>query len=69
MFLEHSREMIRGMTYTNNLLNMCKHREFNTLLPDPNAEEVDKGDVKKYLKNVELAILTILTRQETNLQV
>ena len=56
VFLEHSREMIRQMTYTNDLLNMYQHREFNTLLPDPDAEEVDKRDVKKYFKNVGLTV-------------
>ena len=56
VFLEQSREMIRQMTYTNDLLNMYQHREFNTLLPesDPDAEEVDKSKVKKYFKNVGL---------------
>ena len=58
MFLDHSREMIRQMTYTNDLLDMYQHREFNNLLPesDPDAEEVDKNDVKKYFKNVGLRI-------------
>ena len=56
VFLEHSREMIRQMTYTNDLLIMYQHREFNTLLPDPDAEEVDKRDVKRYFKNMGLTI-------------
>ena len=56
VFLEHSREMLRQMTYTNDLLNIYQHREFNTLLPDPDAEEVDKRDVKKYFKNTGLRI-------------
>ena len=46
VFLDHSREMIRQMTYTNDLLDMYQHREFNTLLQDPDTEEVDKNDVK-----------------------
>ena len=56
VFLEHSREMIRQMTYTNDLLNMYQHREFNTLLPGPDAEEVDKRDVKRYFRNMGLAV-------------
>ena len=58
VFLEHSREMIRQMTYTNDLLDMYQHREFNNLLPesDPDAEKVDKNHVKKYFKNVGLRI-------------
>ena len=58
VFLDHSREMIRQMTYTNDLLDMYQHREFNNLLPesDPDAEEVDKNHVKKYFKNVGLRI-------------
>ena len=56
VFLENSREMTRQMTYTNDLLSMFQHMEFNTLLSDPDAEEVDKGDVRKYFKNVGLQI-------------
>ena len=56
VFLEHSREMIRQMTYTNDLLNMYQHREFNTLRPDPDTEEVDKKLVKRYFDNVGLTI-------------
>ena len=52
MFLEHG----RGMMYTSDLLNMYQHREFNRLRPDPDAEEVNKKDVKKNFKNVGLAI-------------
>ena len=58
VFFEHSRDMIRQMTYTNDLLNMYQHREFNTLLPEsePDAEEVDQKEFKKYFKNVGLTI-------------
>ena len=56
VFLENSREMTRQMTYTNDLLSMFQHMEFNTLLSDPDAEEVNKGDVRKYFKNMGLRI-------------
>ena len=56
VFLEQSREMMRQMTYTNDLLDMYQHREFNTLFQDPDTEEVEKNDVKKYFKNVGLRI-------------
>ena len=56
VFLDHSREMIRQMTYTNDLLNMYQHREFNTLLPDPDAEEVDQKAVQKYFRDAGVKI-------------
>ena len=56
VFLEQSREMTRQMTYTNDLLDMYQHREFNTLLQDPDAEEVNKKDVKRYFTNMGLTI-------------
>ena len=56
VFLEHSREMIRQMTYTNDLLNMYQHREFNALLPDPDAEEVDQKAVQKYFRDAGVKI-------------
>ena len=56
VFLEHSREMIRQMTYTNDLLNMYQRREFNTLPQDPDTNEVEKREVRKYFKNVGIKI-------------
>ena len=56
VFLEHSREMIRQMTYTNDLLDMYQHREFNALLPDPDAEEVDQKAVQKYFRDAGVKI-------------
>ena len=50
VFLDHSWQMTRQMTYTKDLLAMFQHREFHSLLQDLDAKEVPKREVKRYFK-------------------
>ena len=50
LFLNHSGQMTRQMTYTKDLLAMFQHREFHSLLQDLDAKEVPKREVKRYFK-------------------
>ena len=50
VFLDHSGQMTKQMTYTKDLLAMFQHREFHSLIQDLDAKEVPVKKVKNYFK-------------------